>query len=85
MTFTPILGDRAIGRGPANISSVWTQPGSGDWRGSIIRSDNSTSFLSDHLVETQHATQPDDLFEDDPATADAFLVHDDATTAYSAN
>ena len=83
-----ILGDRAIGTGPADISSVWTEPGSGDWRGGVVRNDNSTSFETRPVItDTQYGMQPanlaDDLFEDDPATADAFLVHDDATTAYS--
>ena len=41
-----VLADRAIGDGndPATRSSVWTQPGSGDWRGTIARNDGSTSF-----------------------------------------
>ena len=41
-----MLADRAIGDGsdPATRSSVWTEPGSGEWRGSVVRNDGSTSF-----------------------------------------
>ena len=41
-----ILADRAVGDGndPATRSSVWTEPGSGEWRGSVCRNDGSTSF-----------------------------------------
>ena len=44
-----ILADRAVGGGddPATRSSVWTEPGSGQWRGSVVRNDGSTS----HEVE----------------------------------
>lgn len=84
-----ILGDRAIGTGPADISSVWTESGSGEWKGHVVRNDNSAVYAPRRIVaDTQYGAQPanpaDDLFENDPATADAFLVHDDATTAYSA-
>ena len=85
-----VMGDRAIGSGSSDISSVWTGLKSGDWRGLIVRNDNSTGFQTDHVVtETKYARAPvnptDHLFEDDLATADAFLVHEDATTAYSAD
>ena len=88
-TSTLIMGDRAIGTGPADISSVWTAPGRGEWRGGFVRSDNSTSFETDHVfTNTKYGGEPvnptDDIFEDDPAAADAFLVHEDAITAYSA-
>lgn len=38
--------DRAVGDGDdaATRSSVWTDPGSGDWRGSLVRNDGSTHF-----------------------------------------
>ena len=87
-TAATVLGDRAIGTGPADISSVWTEPGSGDWRGVVARNDNSSGFETDYVfTDTQYGREPanpiDDIFEDDPAAADAFLVHEDATTAYS--
>ncbi len=85
-----VMGDRAIGTGPADISSDWTAPGSGDWRGTITHNDNSSRFATHPVIaNSQYGEQPanptDHLFEDDPTTADAFLVHDDATTAYSKN
>ena len=85
-----VLGDRAIGTGPTDISSVWTPTGSGDWRGGVVRNDNSTSFETDAtgFEQTKYANHPanalDKLFEDETGGADAFLVHDDAVTAYSA-
>ncbi|BAM02735.1 type II secretion system protein [Phycisphaera mikurensis] len=45
-----IMADRAVGEGDDLIaatpdgSSVWTDEGSGEWRGSIVRGDGSTSF-----------------------------------------
>ena len=35
---------RATETTPALRSSVWTRPGSGDWRGSFVRGDGSTSI-----------------------------------------
>ena len=77
---------------PAPPTSAASGPtaGSGDWRGDVVRNDNSTSFETDHTCSrnTKYGGEPanltDDLFEDDPAAADAFLVHDDATTGYGA-
>ena len=45
-THAIILADRSIGDGsaPATRSSVWTEPRSGRWRGSVCRNDGSTSF-----------------------------------------
>lgn len=88
-TSAVVLGDRAIGAGPHNISSLWTESDSGDWRGAAVRNDNSTAFETVHAFDqTQYGRHPanriDDLFDDDPAVIDAYLVHDDATTAYSA-
>lgn len=43
-----VLGDRAVGNGDtfgtdaATARSVWTDPGSGDWRGGLVRNDSST-------------------------------------------
>ena len=43
---TVLLADRAIGDGsdPATRSSVWTDPGSGDWHGWAARNDGSTTW-----------------------------------------
>ena len=88
-TSAVMLSDRAIGTGRHDLSSVWTMPGSGDWRGGLTHNDNSTATTNTHIVEnTQYgqgqANSTDDVFEDDPNADDAFLVHQDATTAYSA-
>ena len=85
-----VIGDRARGTGSSDISSVWTGLNSGDWRGWFVRNDNSGSFGSEYVLkDTKYGEKPanptDHLFEDDLATADAFLVHEDATTAYSAD
>ena len=42
-----LLADRAIGDGNdlSARSSVWTDPGSGRWRGSVVRNNGSTEFL----------------------------------------
>ncbi len=87
-TATVVMGDRAIGTGPADISSDWTEQGSGDWRGAVVRNDNSTAFETRPALNNtrygQHPSQSlDNLFEDEPAHADAYLVHDDATTSHS--
>jgi hypothetical protein len=84
------IGDRGIGTNQADLSSVWTTSGSGDWRGGVTRNDNSTSFETHpEFASTKYGNAPaiplDHLFEDDdPAHPDTVLVHDDATTAYSA-
>ncbi|BAM02734.1 type II secretion system protein [Phycisphaera mikurensis] len=48
-TAAMILADRAVNDGDTlpggtDASSVWTDEGSGEWRGSIVRGDGSTSF-----------------------------------------
>ncbi|MEO1236202.1 MAG: hypothetical protein AAFX76_05375 [Planctomycetota bacterium] len=83
-----VMGDRAVGTGPADLSSVWTEAGSGDWRGGVVRNDNSASFETTHRLEqTKYGggvyNDWDDFFEDDPDTGDAYLVFRDAATAYS--
>ena len=85
----PIMGDRAIGTDPADISSITTDSGSGRWQGAVVRNDSTVIYKKRHTFgSTKYGDEPanpiDDLFQDDPAAADAFLVHDDATTAYSA-
>ncbi len=84
-----MMGDRAIGTGRDDLSGVWTDPGSGDWRGGVVRNDSSTSFeTSAEFEQTKYGNalvnELDYLFEDAPDTSDAFLVHEDAVTAYSA-
>ena len=85
-----VLSNRAIGTGRSDISSVWTTAGSGEWRGAVTRNDNSTSFeTTAEFEQTKYgnadANAFDHLFEDEPGASDAFLVHEDASTAYSAN
>ncbi|MEM9915118.1 MAG: hypothetical protein AAF911_09160 [Planctomycetota bacterium] len=85
-----VLSDRAIGTNPSDISSVWTDPRSGDWRGGVTKNDNSSTFETKHIfADTQYGegddNPRDDLFADDHDADDAFLVHEDAVTAYSAD
>ncbi len=60
-----------------NVSSVWTEDESGDWRGGITRNDNSTSFETSPIVQQTRygnniANTADNLFaEDGTGTADA--------------
>jgi len=35
----------------ASPESIWTEEGSGQWKGSIVRNDNSTGFESTHIVQ----------------------------------
>lgn len=84
-----VLSDRAIGSGREDLSSVWTAPGSGDWRGGVVRNDNSTSYeTTAEFEQTKYGNYDvndlDHLFEDAPDASDAFLVFENATTAYSA-
>jgi len=83
-----VMGDRGIGTGRDDLSSVWTETGSGDWRGGVVRNDNSTSFETvAEFEQTKYGhhdvNELDHLFEDAPDAVDAFLVHEDAATAYS--
>ena len=91
-----VLSDRAIGTGRADERSIWGEYGSGssyqggpgDWRGTVVRNDNSTGFeVTAEFADTQYGkgtVNPlDHLFEDDAAADDAYLVHGNATTAYS--
>lgn len=67
-------GDATIG---SQVSSVWTEDESGDWRGGVTRNDNSTSFeTSPELEQTKYGSNAsnttDNLFaEDGTTTADA--------------
>ena len=84
-----VMADRAIGTGPSNISSVFTTSDSGEWHGGVVYNDNSSGFkITPAFGNTKYGTNVvnvwDKLFEDDPTAVDAFLVHDDGITAYSA-
>ncbi|MEM9915117.1 MAG: hypothetical protein AAF911_09155 [Planctomycetota bacterium] len=85
-----VMSDRAIGTGRADLSSVWTDAGSGDWRGGVVHNDNSTMFeTTAEFEQTKYgnalANAFDHIFEDAPAESDALMVFEDATTAYSAD
>ncbi|MEM1212767.1 MAG: prepilin-type N-terminal cleavage/methylation domain-containing protein [Planctomycetota bacterium] len=46
------------------VSSVWTETNSGEWRGTVVRNDNSTSFETTPVIETtSYGNGPDN--EDD--------------------
>ncbi|MEM7627028.1 MAG: hypothetical protein AAF333_15640 [Planctomycetota bacterium] len=87
-----VLADRAIGTGPNDVTSVWSTPHgtpAGTWTGHVAGNDGRVDFAaSQTLNHTRYGAgavnRTDDLFADDPAADDAFLVHQDATTAYSA-
>ena len=78
-----VLGDRNTG--PAGeldqVSSVWNQPGDGDWRGGVVRNDNSTAFETQptfhHTVYGDApANDQDHLFDrETDAGHDADLIH----------
>ncbi|MEM6550670.1 MAG: prepilin-type N-terminal cleavage/methylation domain-containing protein [Planctomycetota bacterium] len=60
-------GDGVVG---SLVSSVWTDQNSGDWRGTVVRNDNSTTFeASPELENTRYGTDPinefDNLFLED--------------------
>ena len=86
-----VLADRAIGTGPGDVSSVWSPVNgtpTGTWTGHASANDNRVEFaLSQTINHTRYGAgevnRVDDLFADDPAADDAFLVHEDASTAYS--
>jgi len=72
-------------------SSVWTEEDSGDWRGGVVKNDNSTGFETDsqNFAQTKYgnnqANTNDDLFTaggaDEIAQANAQMVQDYATGA----
>lgn len=83
-----VLADRAIGHDATDISSVWNMPGSGEWEGSFTRNDGSTSTeIGQPVYETKYGNgsenPADHLFVDEPHADDAYLVYQDATTAFS--
>ncbi|MEM6391465.1 MAG: prepilin-type N-terminal cleavage/methylation domain-containing protein [Planctomycetota bacterium] len=60
-------GDAVVG---GLVSSVWTDQNSGDWRGTVLRNDNSTTFESSPVIDiTRYGDGPenelDNLFLED--------------------
>ncbi|MEM6554104.1 MAG: prepilin-type N-terminal cleavage/methylation domain-containing protein [Planctomycetota bacterium] len=46
-----VMSDRQTGADTTTqISSPWTEEDSGDWRGTVVRNDNSTAFETTHLL-----------------------------------
>jgi hypothetical protein len=88
-----VLSDRAIGSGVADIESLWTRAGGGEagrWEGHIVKNDNHVQWGDRSTgLSTQYGggvlNGDDDLFADDAAADDGFLVHRDEVTAYSAD
>ncbi|MEM1212318.1 MAG: prepilin-type N-terminal cleavage/methylation domain-containing protein [Planctomycetota bacterium] len=65
-----VLGDRNTGaNATTQVSSDWTEENSGDWRGAVVRNDNSTSFEDSHEgFETRYGNNvitDDSLFQTD--------------------
>ena len=65
-----VLSDLNTGADATTMrSSVWTEEDSGDWRGGIVRNDNSTGFETDSVEVSQtkygnaQANTTDNLFE----------------------
>ncbi|MEM6394642.1 MAG: hypothetical protein AAF797_17895 [Planctomycetota bacterium] len=74
-----VQGDRNTGvDGGRQVSSVWTEQDSGDWRGTVVHNDNSTSFETTQVKDmTQYGAgevnRGDSLFESEGG-ADALLT-----------
>ncbi|MEO0515271.1 MAG: prepilin-type N-terminal cleavage/methylation domain-containing protein [Planctomycetota bacterium] len=90
-TSAPIMadlntGDDADEGSMGNVSSLWTERDSGEWRGGITKNDNSTSFETSPVVDqTKYGnsvvTAADNLFVEDGdgvVHADAALIIDNA-------
>ncbi len=76
-TSAVVLSDRNTKTGDAR-GSIWTD-GEMDWRGTVVRNDNSTSFESSHIIQdTQYhdgeRNKQDDLFAADGAF-DAMMTY----------
>ena len=74
-----VLSDRNIGSdADAKVQSIWSDPG--EWRGNVVRNDNSTSFELDvGDFETRYGSSKvinlgDNLFAS-PGTDDALMIH----------
>jgi prepilin-type N-terminal cleavage/methylation domain-containing protein len=82
-TSAVIMSDKNTGaNADTNVSSVWTEDESGDWRGGVTKNDNSTSFETSHVIDqtkygNNRANPTDNLFAEDGDTtvdADAAMV-----------
>ena len=56
-----------------NVSSVWTAEDSGNWRGVVVRGDQSTSTENDHVLDRTRygngaSVEDDNLFDEEPDT-----------------
>lgn len=76
-TMAVVLTDRDASFGYGNPTSVWSDH---QWRGTMVRNDNSTAFESSHIVwELQYgsaaAVSDDDIFQAN-GTDDALMVHE---------
>ena len=92
-TAAVMLTDLNTGTDDADArSSVWTEENSGDWRGGVVRNDNSTSFETDSSDFSQtkygnnQANTRDNLFGGDQealgagtSNADASMIQDGDT------
>ena len=90
-TSAPILADLNSGLDAVvggQVSSLWTDENSGEWRGGVTRNDNSTSFESSPIIKyTQYgknrANTDDNLFAEDGDTTN--LPDGDADAAMIIN
>ncbi len=79
-----MVADRAVGNGDtlgqpgASASSVWTQPGSGRWRGGQARNDASTWTVLSPRITGEKLTYADITFEND--TVHNLFAHPDDET-----
>lgn len=72
-TSAPMMSDKNTGLNSTigdQVSSVWTELNSGDWRGGVVKNDNSTAFeTSPELEQTKYGnkttTDTDNLFIED--------------------
>lgn len=75
-----VAGDRNTGAdATTHVQSVWTST-PGDWRGSVVRNDNSVAFETDHFLSRlqygEAAEIPNDNLFDPAGDDDAYLIHE---------
>ena len=83
-TQSVVLSDMNTGDGDGttsgtDVSSFWTTEDSGNWRGVVVRGDQSTSTGSSHVIDQTkygdgNLQTDDNLFEDTSSEADAIMV-----------
>jgi len=74
-----VMSDRNTGSGSGDdeVGSVWTGPNSDDgWEGSVVANDNSASFETRHVLETQYGSA--DVQVDDDGNADDNLFNEES-------